>query len=59
MPILAYRGESPALLRSAFRLAEKHSGLSLVQLANQLVWEVRHVRLLLGIDDQRPSLTLV
>ena len=58
-PISLYRGESPTLLRRAFETAEKYGSLTLPQLAEELVWDVKRVRLLLGIDDQRPRLTLV
>jgi Zn-dependent peptidase ImmA (M78 family)/transcriptional regulator with XRE-family HTH domain len=58
-PLSVYAGETPALLRSAFQLAEQHRGLTLVDLANELVWDVKTVRRLLGIRDERPRLTLV
>jgi Zn-dependent peptidase ImmA (M78 family)/DNA-binding XRE family transcriptional regulator len=57
-PITAYPGETPTLLRSAFDLAEQH-GLTLHQLADELAWPPALVRSRLGMDDTRPTLTLV
>jgi Zn-dependent peptidase ImmA (M78 family)/transcriptional regulator with XRE-family HTH domain len=54
-----YPGEHPMLLRKAYELAEHHGLLTLPQLAEELVWDLSRVRLLLGIQDQRPRLTLV
>jgi Zn-dependent peptidase ImmA (M78 family)/transcriptional regulator with XRE-family HTH domain len=53
--ITGYPGEQPVLLRQAFDLA----GLTIKGLADQLAWRPSHVRTLLGLPDQRPTLTLV
>lgn len=58
-PITLYRGETPVLLRRAYELAEAHGSLTLGGLADELVWDVARVRLLLGIDARRPRLSLV
>jgi len=58
-PIALYPGESPVLLRRAFEVAEEHGLLTLPQLADELVWPITRVRLLLGLDTRRPRLTLV
>jgi Zn-dependent peptidase ImmA (M78 family)/transcriptional regulator with XRE-family HTH domain len=57
-PITNYPGETPALLSSAFELAEQH-GLELKTLAAELAWPLRRVRQFLGQPDPRPSLRLV
>lgn len=54
----AYRGESPRLLRDGLALAAE-IGKSTVDLANELKWKPKRIRELLGIDDQRPELTLL
>ncbi|SEB29516.1 Helix-turn-helix [Rhodococcus pyridinivorans] len=56
--VQGYPGEVPALLRSAFEMAEK-SGLSHKKLATELRITLPRLRLLLGQGDTRPELTLV
>ena len=57
-PVTGSPGENPLLLRRAFDLAEKN-GLTLPQLADELKVKLPRLRLLLGVDDPRPRLTLV
>ncbi|MGW5051916.1 helix-turn-helix domain-containing protein [Actinokineospora sp. NPDC004072] len=58
-PVTDYPGEQPALLRAAFDLATRTSGLTLPALADELAWHRPRVRELLGIDAQRPALRLL
>ncbi|MEV5497795.1 XRE family transcriptional regulator [Nonomuraea fuscirosea] len=58
-PVSGYPGEQPVLLAHAFELAGKESGLSAATLARELAWPIARVRELIGLPDQRPSLTLV
>lgn len=53
-----YAGESPSLLREAMRLAES-SGVSLVNIAEELQWPLQKLRNLLGIRLESPRLRLV
>ncbi|TQF65311.1 ImmA/IrrE family metallo-endopeptidase [Rhodococcus spelaei] len=57
-PWIAYRGESPSLLRQALALCEQ-SGISIVDLAHELEWDPARIRELMGIEDTRPKLTIV
>ncbi len=57
-PVHSYPGELPALLRSAFEVAEAH-GFSFKELASELRLTLPRLRLLLGQGDTRPELTLV
>jgi Zn-dependent peptidase ImmA (M78 family)/DNA-binding XRE family transcriptional regulator len=57
-PISTYRGEVPSLLRRAYEMAEEFGSLTLAQLADELVWDIPRVQLLLGLDNQRPRLRL-
>lgn len=56
--VQGYPGEIPALLRSAFEMAEG-SGLSFKELAAELRITLPRLRMLLGQGDTRPELTLV
>ncbi|QHE73737.1 ImmA/IrrE family metallo-endopeptidase (plasmid) [Rhodococcus sp. ZPP] len=56
--VQGYPGEIPALLRSAFEMAETN-GLTLKELATDLRLNLPRLRLLLGQGDTRPKLTLV
>ena len=57
-PIEGFPGEIPALLRSAFKMAEQN-GLTLKELAAELRITLPRLRLLLGEGDTRPALELV
>lgn len=57
-PVSGHPGEQPALLRSAFALAEQH-GLTRTALAAELRSTLPRLRLLLGERDDRPVLRLV
>ncbi|KDE09929.1 helix-turn-helix domain-containing protein [Rhodococcus aetherivorans] len=57
-PVDSYPGEKPALLRSAFEVAESH-GFTLKDLAAELRITLPRLRLLLGQGDTRPELKLV
>ncbi|GAA3665263.1 XRE family transcriptional regulator [Arthrobacter ginkgonis] len=57
-PVEQHPGEVPAMLQSAYRLAQDH-GLTLSELADELAWKPARVRALLGYTDQRPKLQLV
>jgi Zn-dependent peptidase ImmA (M78 family)/transcriptional regulator with XRE-family HTH domain len=57
-PLSGYPGEQPALLAQAFSLA-CDEGLTIAELARELAWSVPRVRELLGINQQRPVLTLL
>ena len=57
-PVDSYPGEIPALLRSAFEMAESH-GFMLKELAAELRITLPRLRLLLGQGDTRPELKLV
>ncbi len=57
-PVDGHPGEQPALLRSAFALAERH-GLTRPALAAELRCTLPRLRLLLGERDDRPVLRLV
>ncbi|MCK9871425.1 ImmA/IrrE family metallo-endopeptidase [Nocardiopsis dassonvillei] len=55
-----YEGEQPVMLHRAFQLARTETGLSLADLASELVWKRSRVRELLAIpEDPRPVLKLV
>lgn len=56
--VQGYPGEVPALLPSAFAMAEEN-GLTMKQLASELRVNLPRVRLLLGFGDTRPVLALV
>lgn len=56
--VQGYPGEIPALLRSAFEMAEQN-GLSFKELAAELRITLPRLRLLLGQGDTRPELKLV
>jgi hypothetical protein len=58
-PVTGYPGEQPALLSQAFDLAVQETGLSVRELAQELVWPMARVRELLGMPDSRPVLRLV
>jgi Zn-dependent peptidase ImmA (M78 family)/transcriptional regulator with XRE-family HTH domain len=58
-PLTLYPGERPVLLRQALDLCEQESGVSAVDIADELQWQPRRVRELLGVEDNRPKLTLV
>lgn len=57
-PWIAYRGETPSLLRQALTLCEQ-VGTSIADLANELEWSPARIRELMGIEDARPKLTIV
>jgi Zn-dependent peptidase ImmA (M78 family)/transcriptional regulator with XRE-family HTH domain len=57
--LTAYPGEVPGLLRQALKLCQEEAGVSVVDIADELCWQPRRLRELLGIDDERPRLTLV
>lgn len=54
-----YPGEQPVMLRQAFDLAAKETGLTVPELAHELGWAVSRTRELLGLTHQRPTLRLV
>ncbi|RAN98243.1 hypothetical protein LAH08_04227 [Micromonospora noduli] len=54
-----YPGEQPVMLRQAFELAVKETGLALPDLAYELGWSMPRVEELLGLAHQRPVLRLV
>jgi hypothetical protein len=55
-----YPGEQPVMLNRAFELARTETGLSVGDLASELVWKHNRVRELLAIpEDPRPVLRLV
>ncbi|MFB7609852.1 helix-turn-helix domain-containing protein [Streptomyces gardneri] len=58
-PVSGFPGEQPILLSQAFELAERETGLSVRELAQELAWTPAHVRELLGMPDTRPVLRLV
>jgi hypothetical protein len=47
------------MLRKAFELAERDTGLTIRDLARELCWELARVRELLGMTETRPLLRLV
>lgn len=57
-PWIAYRGESPAILRQALEICEGE-GIGVVDLADELKWKPARVRELAGVQDPRPKLTVV
>lgn len=58
-PVSGFPGEQPVMLRQAYELAEKDTGLSVSELARELAWKPARVRELLGMPDSRPILRLV
>lgn len=58
-PLTAYPGEMPVLLRQALELCEQEAGVGVVGIADELHWQPRRIRELLGVDDERPKLTVV
>lgn len=58
-PLTAYPGEMPVLLRQALELCEQEAGVGVVDIADELHWQPRRIRELLGVDDERPKLTVV
>ncbi|MEV5409011.1 XRE family transcriptional regulator [Thermopolyspora sp. NPDC052614] len=58
-PVSLYPGEQPILLRQAFDLAARETGLTEHVLAAELAWPPARVRELLGLPDPRPTLRLV
>lgn len=57
-PVDNFPGEQPQLLRQAFDLAQT-TGLTITKLANELKIRPARVRILLGMPDDRPTLTLL
>lgn len=57
-PIHGYPGETPRMLVDAVQLANT-IGVGLGDLANDLRWKTTRIRELLGIDDPRPTLTIL
>ena len=57
-PWIAYRGESPSLLKQAVEICERE-GVSVVDLADELKWKPARVRELAGAQDPRPKLAVV
>jgi Zn-dependent peptidase ImmA (M78 family)/transcriptional regulator with XRE-family HTH domain len=57
-PIAGFPGEQPVLLARAFDLASRH-GLTMPDLAEHLAWPLPRLRVLLGVQDARPTLRLV
>lgn len=54
-----YPGEQPVMLRQAFELAAKETGLTVPDLAHELGWSARRTEELLGLTYRRPVLRLV
>ncbi|MFI5950398.1 helix-turn-helix domain-containing protein [Micromonospora chalcea] len=54
-----YPGEQPVMLRQAFELAAKETGLTVLDLAHELGWSVPRAEELLGLVHRRPVLRLV
>ncbi|MEV0923704.1 hypothetical protein AB0J25_00290 [Streptomyces sp. NPDC049910] len=54
-----FSGEQPSLLRQAFEPASRETDLSVVRLAHELARTTRRMRGLLGVQEQRPVLSLV
>jgi Zn-dependent peptidase ImmA (M78 family)/transcriptional regulator with XRE-family HTH domain len=54
-----YPGEQPIMLRQAFELAARETGLTDHALTQELGWSVARTRELLGLAHQRPVLRLV
>jgi Zn-dependent peptidase ImmA (M78 family)/transcriptional regulator with XRE-family HTH domain len=54
-----YPGEQPVMLRQAFELAVRETGLTDHALAQELGWSVARTRGILGLTHQRPVLRLV
>jgi Zn-dependent peptidase ImmA (M78 family) len=57
--VTRYPGEQPVMLRQAFELATKETGLTVQVLAQELGWSVRRIEELLGLTHKRPMLRLV
>lgn len=57
--VTGYPGEQPVMLRRAFELAARETGLTISDLARELGWSMARTRQLLGIEDLRPVLRLV
>lgn len=58
-PVSLHPGEQPIMLRQAFDLAARETGLTEHVLAAELAWPPARVRELLGLPDPRPALRLV
>jgi Zn-dependent peptidase ImmA (M78 family) len=54
-----YPGEQPVMLRQAFELATRETGLTENTLAQELGWSVARTREILGLTNHRPVLRLV